>query len=536
MSDGHVRPGRLVRLEWHLLAAARTPWLAASLFLLASGAALVNGSSVVQRHERAAADAVDRQAEQHAALRRDLARAEERRASAGIPQTRLLPGLPSAASVEGRVNTFRAALPPLPTAIVSAGRTRTFPQRYEFRGGSGARFWPFGKTTGTKILSGLFPEEPMDNPASVVLGTFDWAFVAVYLYPLLVVALMHDVVSGDRESGTLALLSAQPIVFRRWLGTRVAVRGAPIVAGGLLVPLVGTALVTADLSGGTVVRLGLWGVSVLAYGAAWAAFAVGVSVRARTSALSAIVTVSGWLIVVVVIPAAVVLVMPHLVPAPARLSYATAERAANLDVNARIDAAFAALNQLTRTRAPGSIAVAGDHTSFTEPIHLAAATDLWAVLPNPPWSLPMSAVEMSRGLAEARRTLVEQRLAPVLGELQASEQLGDMVFRAARFVSPALLLQAIGDDVAGTSQARHARFIAQLDVYVREREAFFTGKILERANVTVEEVATHLVPFRYRDESIAAVVRRALPPVAALIAAAGVLVLLCVRALARWPV
>jgi ABC-2 type transport system permease protein len=528
------RRGRLIRLEWRLLVTARTPWLVACLFLLTSAAALINGYDVVGRRQAAARDAVDAQSEQHEALRRDIARVEAERATAGIAPTRLQPGLPSVAAVEARVGTFRAALPPLPTAIVSAGRAQLLPQRYEVRVGGGARFWPFSRTVGTNILSGLLPEQPMDNPAAVVLGAFDLSFVTVYLYPLLILALMYDVVSGDRETGVLALVSAQPAAFGDWLATRVAVRGTVILAFGVLLPVAATAFTMTDWSANALTRLAPWSASVLAYGTIWLAFAVAVSLHTRASALSAIVSVSGWFVAVIVVPAALGLAAPFLAPATTRLSYTTEERAASLYINARVDAAVAALNQLVRTRFAGGAGTVGDHPLFTEPIHPPVEGELLTMFPPSPWTVPMPVAQLSRGLGDVRRKYVEQRLAAILRELDANERREAAFFGVAQFLSPALLLQAISDDVAGVGRIRWEQFLGQLDEYVREREAFFTTKVLGNENVTSPDVGGSLVPFGYREESISAVTARVGLPIGALISIAGALVLLCARSAVRW--
>lgn len=523
------RPGRRLRLEWRLLVTARTPWLVAALFVLVSGAALLNGHDAVRRHRAAAADAVAAQVEQHAALKRDLARTERQRASEDIPPARLQPGLPSAGAAEVRVSTFRAALPPLSAALISAGPLSLVPQRYEVRGGGGARFWPFGRTVGTSILSGLTPEQPMDNPAAVVLGAFDPAFVTVYLYPLLILALMYDVVTGDRDAGTLALVAAQPITLGAWLATRVAIRGVPIVVFAVLVPAGATVLAMGDWSHDALTRVALWSLGVLVYCAIWTAWAVAVSLHARTSALSAVAAVSGWFVAIVLVPGAVGLAPQLLAPASTRVSFATEERAASLDVNARVDAAVAALNQLVRTRFGGSQAVAGDHPTFTERVDPPVEGELLR-FPASPWTTPATVVQLSRGFAAARRTLVERRLAPVLAELDANERREAAFFAIARFLSPALLLQTIGDDVAGTGPARWTQFLGQLDGYVRERESFFTEKVLGRANVSSHDLDGSLVPFLYREEPLTSLVSRVAAPIAGLIAMAAVLGLVCALA------
>lgn len=534
-TDTPLRFVPILRLEWRLLVRARSPWWVASLFVLTSTAALISGRAVVQSHRLAAAEAINTQIEQHAELKRDLARVEEQRARAGVPLTRLQPGLPSAGAVEARTSTLRAALPPLATAVIGAGSTNLVPQRYEIRGGGGARFWPFGRTVDTKIVSGLTPEQPMDNPAASVLGGFDIAFVTVHLYPLLIVALMYDVVGRDRESGTLALIAAQPITFRQWLPMRVAVRGVVVAVCGVVLPVIGIACTMGEWSVEGLVRLGLWGAGVLVYSAIWTALAVSVSVHARTSALAAVIAVSAWLVVVIVIPALLRLTAPFLSPPSVHLSYAAEERAASLDTNARVDSAIAALNQLVRTRFSVSPSAEGDHPTFTEPVDPPVEGELLR-FPQSRWTPPASVVRLNRGFAEARRARVEQRLASVLAELDANERREAAFFAVTRFLSPALVLQTIGEDVAGTGEHRRKSFLGQLDKYVRQRDAFFVGKILGDANVSALDVEGSLGPFRYREEPLTTLMYRAAFPLMAMALIVAMLGLACMRSLWQWRV
>ena len=47
------------------------------------------------------------------------------------------------------------------------------------------------------------------NPELAISGRFDFAFVLVFLAPpLFVIALFHDLVSGEREAGRLRMLQA----------------------------------------------------------------------------------------------------------------------------------------------------------------------------------------------------------------------------------------------------------------------------------------------------------------------------------------
>jgi hypothetical protein len=313
----------------------------------------------------------------------------------------------------------------------------------------------------------------------------------------------------------------------------VAVRGGVIAVCGVLWPTLVTASTMAEWSGDALARQGLWSVSVLAYCAIWTAFAIAVSVRARASAFGAVIAVSTWLIVVIVVPALLGLSTPFLAPTSTRLVYATEERAASLAINPRVDAAIAALNQLVRARFSGGSPTTGDHQTFTEPVDPPAEGQLLR-FPQSRWTTPTSAVRLARGFGEARRAFVEQRLASLLAELDANERRDTAFLAIARFSSPALVLQTIGDDVAGAGQGRWKRFLGQLDEHVRERESFFSEKILSNANVSSHDVDVHLVPFRYREEAIAPLVRQVVPSIVALIAMAAALGLFCIRSIRRW--
>jgi ABC-2 type transport system permease protein len=68
-----------------------------------------------------------------------------------------------------------------------------------------------------------------ENPLHAATGWFDIAFVVTFLLPLMVFAFGYDVLSGERERGTLALVLAQPITPFALLVTKLAARGVWLV-------------------------------------------------------------------------------------------------------------------------------------------------------------------------------------------------------------------------------------------------------------------------------------------------------------------
>jgi ABC-2 type transport system permease protein len=522
----------LLRFEWRLLTRTSAPWFVAFFFVVASAAALVNGLAAWQWQHDAAQEASRELSSQRAALGRDVARAEQQRSASGIAHLR--PGLPSAVAVEARIMNFRAVLPPLPAGVLGMGHSQTLPQRYELRGGGGTRYWPFARTVETRVLSGLFPEEPTENPSATLLGAFDLVFVATYIYPLLVLGLACGVVSADREAGTLALVAAQPISCRRWLGVKAIVRGAFLAFFGVLLPVAAVAFTMPEWSSDSAMRLAVWTGGLLVYGCFWLLFALSISMLTPAPAVSAVLAVTGWLVLVVVIPALVGLATPLLTPVSTRIAYASAERAASLEINPRVDDAVTALNRLVQGRF-GTVPSTGDgdHPTFTEPLELPVGRELLAVLPQPPWGPVMPPAHSARAVVEARRILFEQRLDPILRVLDADERREAAFVGIAQFSSPALLFQAIVEEVAGTGRHRWRRFLAQLDDHVRQRNTFFVTRILHNKIIGSDDL-TALAPFRYQEESVATLFGRLTLPLTGLIVMAGLMAVIYFRSSQRW--
>jgi len=87
------------------------------------------------------------------------------------------------------------------------------------------------------------------NPELALPGRFDFAFVLIYLAPLFVIALLHDLVSSERQSGRLRLLQSLPGSGRLWqrrallrYGLLLLALGLPVVVGALISGMNGGAL------------------------------------------------------------------------------------------------------------------------------------------------------------------------------------------------------------------------------------------------------------------------------------------------------
>jgi len=133
------------------------------------------------------------------------------------------------------------------------------------------------------------------NPELALPGVFDWAFVLIYLMPLVIIALGHDLVTGERETGRLRLLLSLPGggLWRRRVGLRYAAvliaLGLPLVVGGLLM--------AAPATGITIMLL-----TAALYAAFWFGLNMLIGGRLRTSSTAAAVMIGCWIVLTLILP------------------------------------------------------------------------------------------------------------------------------------------------------------------------------------------------------------------------------------------
>lgn len=146
------------------------------------------------------------------------------------------------------------------------------------------------------------------NPEVALPGRFDFAFVLIYLSPLFVIALLHDLVSSERQSGRLRMLAAMPDGDRLWR-RRVALRFALLLAC-----LAWPALAAALWTGLGVAAIAI----VLAVAASYLAFWIGVSLligaRGLRSVTNATALMGVWAVLTLVLPTLANVVLTGAIP------------------------------------------------------------------------------------------------------------------------------------------------------------------------------------------------------------------------------
>ncbi len=173
----------------------------------------------------------------------------------------------------------------------------------------------------------------MENAANLSAGGFDVVFVIVFLMPIVIIALMFDLLSRERELGTLPLVIAQGVSLQDFVIARVLSRGLLVLLG------MTTAGLVAILAVGGPAALWPDGVSWLLiaglYGAFWFALALFVNTLRLGSDQNGVILASCWLVLVIVIPALVSLLAATLYPAPSRVFLTTEIREAAAEAEER---------------------------------------------------------------------------------------------------------------------------------------------------------------------------------------------------------
>jgi len=135
------------------------------------------------------------------------------------------------------------------------------------------------------------------NPELVLAGRFDWAFVLVYLAPLFLIALLHDVVSGERRAGRLVTLMALPGGGARLWLRRAGLRAA-LVFAALVLPVLGGAVV----SGMPVAAVATVLCATAAFVVFWAGLALAIGSGRGSAAAHATALMGAWAVLTLLLP------------------------------------------------------------------------------------------------------------------------------------------------------------------------------------------------------------------------------------------
>lgn len=419
----------VTRVQWTLLKRDRTLWWLLALFVGLLIYAGWSGMQQVAERRDAIAAAHAEEAERLQALQAQLTEQ------------------PSSDPYRvGHVEARRvASLPPGPLALLT-------------QQGDDARPTLYAITLDTQLVSPEAASRPMDL-GRVSLGGVDMAFVLLYLLPLLIIALTYDLLLGEREQKTLALILSQPISPGTFLLGKLLAR-AGLILGATLIPTLGFWLA----SGGGLLPALLGALALLSYIAFWMAAAVATNAWMRSSATSALALMGLWLAALVLVPGLIRIGVETLYPPPSRVTLVNLSRQAAAEAESALKALEG--NHGAEAAAEGSTET---YQQFLE------------------------------RKIEAHEHM-EHALHDVLAEFDEQLAKQQALVQWLQVLSPAVVMREGMSELAGDGVLRHQRFKAQASAFHDAWKARFFGHITRAEPVTAADIEA-LPVFAFEPEA-----------------------------------
>ncbi len=353
-----------------------------------------------------------------------------------------------------------ALLEPAPLAALSIGQRDLYP--FYFR-------------VSTMSAQDFIYKDEIENPFNLLTGRFDAAFVIIYLLPLVILAVSYNLLSSEKEAGTLQITLAQAVKTSDIVWGKIAARAAFINALMILLSLVGAAINRVDFfDGETLLRLNLWSAAIVIYSGFWFALAAFVNLRGASSAANATVLAGAWLFLVVIIPAFLTVFVSQVYPAGSRLEFVNAER--------RQRAKYTAQNHELL-----------ENYYLENPEHRPEKPITDDFLP---------------GWHAAQKLRDKTNLPLLLGyeeRLTAQNALADKL----RFLSPSLAMQSVLNDLAATDFERQQSFFRQVIEFHHQWQDYFLPKIFRGERLKSTDY-NNFPEFEFREQPLSQTVNRVL--------------------------
>lgn len=302
----------------------------------------------------------------------------------------------------------------------------------------------------------------MTSPVQLLFGSFDLAFVIIYLLPLLIIAFSYNVLSAEKESGSLRLLAAQPIGIQNWVLQKLGLRFFWLS----LLTLICLLLVFLSLGLYPFMEmtafLGLLGL-ILAYMLFWFAIAFLVNLWVGSSSRNAVALLGLWVVFVLLVPSVLNQLGNTLYPMPSRNLMINEMRKMKAEVTEKQDEI---LDNFLR-----------DHPEYA-----------------------INDTTQNRGFYHrymASQKLIKEELAPLVGSYETQLQNQQNWIGKFKWLSPAILAQESLNKISGTSTKDYEDYRKQVVAFAGEWREHFMPFLYNNRNFSQEDYQD-LPDFTYK--------------------------------------
>lgn len=204
-------------------------------------------------------------------------------------------------------NTFYTVNAPSPWSAFSLGQRDVYPYNLKIR---------------MLAVEGQLYDTDLTNPVTLLFGNFDSAFVFIFLFPLLIVALTYNLLSAEQESGVWTMVRSQPVSAVRVLTLKFAVRLLAVLSAAGLLLVAGCLYLRVPIDGRIGAVAGLVGLYLLF----WFGVAAVVISWGRSSSFNAVALLGIWILLAVLAPTALNVVLTNALPVPEALANTIQQR------------------------------------------------------------------------------------------------------------------------------------------------------------------------------------------------------------------
>jgi len=269
----------------------------------------------------------------------------------------------------------------------------------------------------------------LSNPVQLLFGSFDLAFVCIYLLPLLVLAFSYNILSSDKESGVMKLTFSQPVSIFSWLLSKLFLRFIILSGIVILSILVAVTIYGVDIFQNASGLLKVFAL-VLLYMLFWFTLSFLINLFGKSSGNNAVALVAIWLAIVLLVPSIISQVSNSLYPVPSRINMLHQYRVASAEANKRADEILKSYYREHPELAPKDTTQENRYA----------------------WILSYF----------ASADIVNQSVKPILDNYDAALAKQQASVNNLRWLSPAILVQNSLNEIAGTSTAHYTAFREQV--------------------------------------------------------------------------
>ncbi len=340
-----------------------------------------------------------------------------------------------------------AAMRPQPLAFISRGQSDLFTHYVQ------------PKAYGDSFL---YNYTELANPIQLLFGSFDIAFVIIYILPLLIIAFSYNIFSSEKEYGSLRLIASQPVSIIQWVLHKLSLRFLWLTLLTIITIFI-TFLVNGYSFSENLAPFLKMLLLVVTYMLFWFSIVLLVNIYINNSAKNAVSLLAIWVMVILIIPAVVGQLSNTIYPVPSRTELIAEVRELREEVTKKQDKI---LDNFLRDHPEYA-----DHSSTTN-------YSFW-----------------HKYLAS--QDLIEDEIKPIVNSYETQLEKQQDWIKNWQYVSPAIILQQSFNALAGTSTANYQNYRKQVSGFAKTWRDFFVPMLYKNQDFNANTY-TKLPRFNYQ--------------------------------------